>query len=437
MDVVYNETFKLAFGLTQSGKQKNDEMDELDASMVADQEAAEGDPSNPEKKRKRIKKSATVEKNLKNINIGKMELEFDVDPLFKKTTSQFDAAGGGGNQFLASLRLRDDSSEMMMDSDTVLESREEVTPRKSSGLARIPAWSQAFGELQVCSKELQEFSFLKWSLDEEDRLNESISASQEAREEDHAFDAFAVPEPVDDFQAEGMVDNDLEEYDEVGEMSERALGHGAVRSESRQGFTSSLQMTPADMLSILTTAPLEYSYFDHGKLGAWAGPKHWKFKALTRNREDGEEGGGKGGRKKKQTEKIDYDDFEEFLTGRLGQINELLKDPKKSVKLVDKTMKGWNRERSTLPEDLHYSGHELVRLKHVEKIVVTAGSTLPEAEVQVDEEVGEYDYDNAGDNDGYCPDIGSQEDAYGGLDGGTVSSVTSLVWWFGLFPPLR
>ena len=45
------------------------------------------------KKRKRIKKSATVEKNLKNINIGKMELEFDVDPLFKKTTSQFDAAG--------------------------------------------------------------------------------------------------------------------------------------------------------------------------------------------------------------------------------------------------------------------------------------------------------------------------------------------------------
>ena len=39
-----------------------------------DQEAAEGDPSNPEKKRKRIKKSATVKKNLKNINIGKMEL---------------------------------------------------------------------------------------------------------------------------------------------------------------------------------------------------------------------------------------------------------------------------------------------------------------------------------------------------------------------------
>ena len=59
--------------------------------------AAEGEEglNNQEgnKKRKRIKKSATVEKNLKNINIGKMELEFDVDPLFKKPPSQFDAAG--------------------------------------------------------------------------------------------------------------------------------------------------------------------------------------------------------------------------------------------------------------------------------------------------------------------------------------------------------
>ena len=42
------------------------------------------------------------------------------------------------------------------------------------------------------------------------------------------------------------------------------------------------------------------------------------------------------------------------------KISALLKTPKKSVKLIDKTMKGWNRERSTLPEDLHYSGHELV-----------------------------------------------------------------------------
>jgi len=146
-------------------------------------------------------------------------------------------------------------------------------------------------------------------------------------------------------------------------------------------------------------------------LGAWAGPKHWKFKAMSRPKED-DGSGNKGGRKKKLIEHIDYDDFEGFVVSDLSKITDMLKSPKKSVKLIDKTMKGWNRERSTLPEDLHYSGHELVRLKHVEKIVVTTSKASEEAEVEVDADVGDYDYDNAGDNDGYCPDIDGQEDDY-------------------------
>ena len=171
----------------------------------------------------------------------------------------------------------------------------------------------------MCSEQLRDLSFINWTLEEEDRLNQSITASQEGREEEefasnqeNAFDAFAVPEPLDDFQgAEGMVDHDMEDFDELAEVSERAQGHGAAREAP--GFTANLQvqslrmesmthndklkihsfpkkmlssyfaqMSTADMLSILTTAPLEYSYFDHGKLGAWAGPKHWKFKALAR-----------------------------------------------------------------------------------------------------------------------------------------------------------
>ena len=83
---------------------------------------------------------------------------------------------------------------------------------------------------------------------------------------------------------------------------------------------------------------------------------------LFRAKEDLEEGVAKSGRKKKLLEHIGYDEFEKFNEGDLGKISALLKTPKKSVKLIDKTMKGWNRERSTLPEDLHYSGHELVSL---------------------------------------------------------------------------
>jgi hypothetical protein len=61
-------------------------------------------------------------------------------------------------------------------------------------------------------------------------------------------------------------------------------------------------MTTADMLSVLTTAPLEYSYFDHGKLGVRAGPKHWKhwnFKPMSKVVAKG--------RKKKEVGQLDLD----------------------------------------------------------------------------------------------------------------------------------
>lgn len=78
-------------------------------------------------------------------------------------------------------------------------------------------------------------------------------------------------------------------------------------------------------------------------------------------------------------------------------------------------MKGWSRERSTLPEDHHYSGHEMVRLKTVDKMVVVVTKKDPAPEV---DGVEDYDYDNPGDNDGYCPDIDDEPDAYGDCDAG-------------------
>ena len=95
-------------------------------------------------------------------------------------------------------------------------------------------------------------------------------------------------------------------------------------------------------------------------LGALTDRVDNNFDLILRQTAELEEGVAKSGRKKKQLEHIGYDDFESFNEGDLGKISALLKSPKKSVKLIDKTMKGWNRERSTLPEDLHYSGHELV-----------------------------------------------------------------------------
>ena len=44
-----------------------------------------------DKAKRKKKATATVEKNINNINCSKFDLEFDVDPLFKKTSAQFDS----------------------------------------------------------------------------------------------------------------------------------------------------------------------------------------------------------------------------------------------------------------------------------------------------------------------------------------------------------
>ena len=91
-------------------------------------------------------------------------------------------------------------------------------------------------------------------------------------------------------------------------------------------------------------------------------------------------------------------------------------------------MKGWNREKNTLPEDLHYSGHELVRLKTVDRMVIQnihnnnhdRGTTVDDVEA--------YNYENAADQEGYCPDFADTTGAYadGGETGENYSQDTMM-----------
>ena len=313
-----------------------------------------------------------------------------------------------------------------MDSEKVLERvNSGYTPVKESPfglLSEVGGFDfQRCSEVPICPT-FEGFSF-KWNIESEgnnedeyfNRLNESISASQEERNSsrlelnENAFDAFAVPEPIED---DGMVDHETMDDMERTEWSERAVGHTAAAGPRPGGFTASLPMTTADMLSVLTTAPLEYSYFDHGKLGAWAGPKHWKFKPISKPVTEGEKVKGK---KKKEIQQVDYDSYDcsnsdnEEFKELMDKCKLLLATPKKSVKLVEKTMKGWNREKNTLPEDLHYSGHELVRLKTVDRMIIQ-NKTNTDQQTRVD--VEDYNYENAADQEGYCPDVDDDQDAY-------------------------
>ena len=100
VDSVHSDTLKLAGGV---GKTAQEQEEQDKAKNVGE---TNDDAAGAEKKEKRRRKDKpTIEKNISAINCSKFDLEFDVDPLFKKTSAQFDSGSGGG-QFLTSLYIK-------------------------------------------------------------------------------------------------------------------------------------------------------------------------------------------------------------------------------------------------------------------------------------------------------------------------------------------
>lgn len=52
------------------------------------------------------KNKKTIETNVDSLSLSKFDLEYDVDPLFKKTSAMFDEGRNGGVNFLTSLILK-------------------------------------------------------------------------------------------------------------------------------------------------------------------------------------------------------------------------------------------------------------------------------------------------------------------------------------------
>ena len=342
------------------------------------------------------------------MDINKFDLEFDVDPLFKKTSTQFDSGGGGGH-FLCNLYVRDEGCQLLLDSEAnintesypipeddcqdFLEENPILIPKIEAGLAICPAFST--------------FSFKNWSLENEDPafLNLSLNKDDESFrnndddiiDDQHAFDVNAPP--VEDYNDGG------DDHGFGGEIDD----FDAVRDsiEPRPGMMMNLL---TDMKQRLTAVPNEYSYFDDGRLGAWAGPKHWKFKPLSRPAFLAPKD--PGDKKKKVKEPIGPHNFDEMYDKQndiWSTVEKTMKVPEKAIKLQNKTMVNWSEDKLLLPTDLHYKGKDFAKLFIAAELLVThKGAVVPES---VDDSINEYDYDNANDADDFCPSIPMEGDA--------------------------
>ncbi|KAF2361889.1 Condensin complex subunit 2/barren [Trinorchestia longiramus] len=267
VDSVHTDTMRMAGGLGRTQQ-------EAGSGAGTEEDMQDGQPSKI--KRKRTKKAATIETNPSSLNLSSLDLEFMVDPLFKKIASQFDEGKAGGGFFLNSLMLRDDGCQLLLDSEAVPGSSGAPAAAASSntayvtipklpgeclcglggcpcglgecpcGLGECPCGlgecPYGLGEcpcglgecpcglggcpcvLDLSKKEIcppfSDFHFTSWKVGDDDssfcdptRLDRHDDRDE--LQHDHAFDINAVPEPLDD---DGFGDQaNFGSVDEVGE----------------------------------------------------------------------------------------------------------------------------------------------------------------------------------------------------------------------------
>ncbi|PWN37959.1 uncharacterized protein FA14DRAFT_159755 [Meira miltonrushii] len=96
VDSVVVETGKLLSGLQDEGKESNTRGGR---GRNADEEDGEGEEDidgSGQKKKKARSREPTLVKSFNQLAVKKLDLEFTVDPLFKKTSADFDEGGAGG-----------------------------------------------------------------------------------------------------------------------------------------------------------------------------------------------------------------------------------------------------------------------------------------------------------------------------------------------------
>eukprot|EP00096_Caligus_rogercresseyi_P009212 TRINITY_DN3091_c0_g1_i1.p1 TRINITY_DN3091_c0_g1~~TRINITY_DN3091_c0_g1_i1.p1 ORF type:complete len:674 (+),score=280.96 TRINITY_DN3091_c0_g1_i1:69-2090(+) len=369
------------------------------------------DEIRPKKGSKRSKQS--IEKNLKNITLSRMEMDLQVDPLFKKITSQYDS--GQGNYFVNTLSELDDDGLLLWDPDAPLHNHQEDAsnskghePLSARPFSALPSISQAFGEKIVCPA-FEGFNFRDWNLEEDD-LNSSIlgfsqpmTSTQKNPEDENAFDIHApVPEDFDDFTAADAV---LDAP--VGEET----SYPVQQQQQNKGlfFTENLR-------DILSSVPLEYSYFDSNRMGSFAGPKHWKFRQPV-VRPEARLGGAKGGDGKKKAgakedAPLDFETLDKDASCR-ERVDKLMQKPKKAPRLQPKTIQSWSEDKRVLPDELRYNGSDFVNLYLLDIRPSSLASEKTQQQSNItstdfggvggDDDIGDYDYDNAVDTENFCP----------------------------------
>lgn len=407
VDAVHTETYKMLSGLGRGSDEKNQDGD-------AGEGENEEEPGQNNKKRKRARRSQPVEENLDKISIKKFDLEFEVDPLFHKTSAAFDEGGTSG-LLLNHLRCLDDTSELVLDSNTILTNVD--TPCNQGSPVDLGELKDVYqgvnlNSLQICPA-FSEFEFTNWNSSEQDVFSQML---EQVGRSNHAFDMHADVEPVPCAQAVDMTMVDVPDdgFGDVNDDIDDAVSEAAFSTSTQSSETTMYagdgkeaklvesalndikHGTVGALLQVLAAEPGEYSYFNADLLRTWAGPAHWRLRPQSKDPKiiNGSNNVNKKPKEKKQAFKLDFSETVDF--------DAFFKRTRASTTLSKSTLDKHSKGQTTLPEDLHYQAEKLFRLFVKPKVMVKRQTTTSQ---DLDEGIDNYDYDNANDRENYCPGV--------------------------------
>ncbi|OZJ02328.1 hypothetical protein BZG36_04291 [Bifiguratus adelaidae] len=389
VDSVASETGKLLSGLADS------------AVDGADREEDDEGEIERRQRRKANRTENTIAKDFSSIIAKKLDLEFSVDPLFKKTSADFDEGGARGlllNHLAVDrdCRIIFDAGDARDADEDDLEDvgDEEGTAGEDEGQAAEKKWRQRgimkpsdykpvsieslrdkfmpslqnLNNQTICPS-LKSFEFtmdgnvdLDWIRSDEelgryrpvgtqaatlDALDNNVDGGMESEIEQLPFDD--IPEtgidmmmddnnPFDPKQANDGMESGEDDYD-----------------EGREG----------DYLMAMATGESGmFSYFDTAFKKNWAGPEHWKLKRavrkLPRKDEEATEGldegeGGQEKRKRKTKEPFTID----FINGE--DVDEKVLFAKATKSSITMPLSRDKNNRHLLPDDMQFSSKQLLR----------------------------------------------------------------------------
>jgi condensin complex subunit 2 len=394
VDSVATDTGKLLSGLAENqGKKRRGDAEDGEDGEDEDGEAGE-DGQKKRKKRAARSAEATLATSFAQLQNKKMELEFSVDPLFKKASADFDEGGAKGlllNHLAIDSKGRivfdssDDAGDATAEETQATPAPEDAQDPKPSADVEIDISglaSKYFPDLGLLDQQdicpsmktfdlgdvngSMDLPFLKapedWRNDDKkDDEEEAGNRSGLFLDDDNpmGFDddddmnmgGFELPpetgfgEGGEVWAREAMRDPQVRVHMMEGEAPEDGE-EGAEPTEGAQYGLSMAHGRDQEQENIL-------SYFDQALKKNWAGPEHWRIRRVK------EAGKTAPAAKRKEKEPFEID-----FTAPMSQATaDMLYTPATSASTISLPAKQWtSKTKNLLPDDKHFSSKQLLRL---------------------------------------------------------------------------